>query len=503
MILYLRRLGRGGNVFGELLKQKISTRKRIVVDFSSPNIAKQFHIGNLRSTLIGEFFCKLNRIVGNEVIALNYLGDWGTQMALLTAHWPNSEAKKQFEEMPPDAKLADRLLPLMDCYVEAYSLCDKNPLIRKEQAIQLLDKMEDALVSKRMDDPSLAIWSQMRKLSVDYLTDFYKRLGINFDVWDAESYYVAEARRLARSFIDEGRVATTVEGLKVVHDREVGGYFIVGKSSSNSSLYLTRELAATIARHDRFNADSYVYVVDNEQARHFRHLGTFLNLHGRDDISSKIHHVGFGRVVGFSTRKGVVKLVDSLLEEGVDAAEKYIKQSATIKVTDEELPEVCKELSEAGLVLSDLQRHRNTNYTFGFEKIFKKHTRMFYLHEKYARLCSLIDNNADLLQELDKRLQTDMSNLSLETDPTARVLFQCLYELDGSLYTAFTTTESSPLINYLIRLCDCLGPAVSELRLKNEPNRQVALNRLLLFVAAKNVMTEGFQLLGMRPLSRI
>lgn len=115
----------------------------------------------------------------------------------------------------------------------------------------------------------------------------------------------------------------------------------------------------------------------------------------------------------------------------------------------------------------------------------------------------MIDNNADLLQELDKRLQTDMSNLSLETDPTARVLFQCLYELDGSLYTAFTTTESSPLINYLIRLCDCLGPAVSELRLKNEPNRQVALNRLLLFVAAKNVMTEGFQLLGMRPLSRI
>lgn len=161
-------------------------------------------------------------------------------MALLSTHWPQSEAKKRFEAMPPDACLSDRLVPLMDCYVEAHKLSEKDPLLRKERALQLLDKMETALIEGRMDDPSLAVWAKIRELSIAYLNEFYERLGIRFDVWDAESYYVAEARRIAKSFIDSGRTTTTVEGLNVLHDEKYGGYFIVGKSTSRSSLYLTR-----------------------------------------------------------------------------------------------------------------------------------------------------------------------------------------------------------------------------------------------------------------------
>jgi arginyl-tRNA synthetase len=193
-----------------------------------------------RSTLLGSFYCKINRLVGNEVIALNYLGDWGTQMALLSTHWPQSEAKKRFDELAPDTRLSDRLVPLMDCYVEAHKMSEKNPSLRKEQALQLLDEMELALIEGRNDDPSLKIWSDFRELSIAYLNEFYKRLDIHFDVWDAESYYVAEGRRLSQKFIDSGKTVLTSEGLNVIHDNEFGGYFVIGKSVSRSSLYLTR-----------------------------------------------------------------------------------------------------------------------------------------------------------------------------------------------------------------------------------------------------------------------
>lgn len=118
-------------------------------------------------------------------------------------------------------------------------------------------------------------------------------------------------------------------------------------------------------------------------------------------------------------------------------------------------------------------------------------------------MCSLIDNNADLYNELQNRLQSDISKLSLETDETARMLFQCLYELDASLFNCYNMIETGPFISYLERLANCVGSAVSVLKVKNETNREVAINRLLLFVAARNVMREGFELLGIKPLSRI
>lgn len=212
-----------------------------------------------------------------------------------------------------------------------------------------------------------------------------------------------------------------------------------------------------------------------------------------------------------------METVEQVLEDGAEEAEKYIRKSKTMKVTEEEIPEAKRELAEAALVNNDLKRHRTTNYAFYADKAFRDSEKSFYLQvgifpldsinhqvqEKYARLCSLIDKNAEVAEELTRRLQTDMSELNLETDVSARALFQCLYELDGSIYSSYSLSESCPLVNYLSRLCSRVGSAVSELRVKEAPNQQVALNRLLLFVAARNVMKEGFDLVGIKPLTRI
>lgn len=172
------------------------------------------------------------------MIKFNYLGDWGTQIALLATHWPDCKYKQNFDQMGEDATAADRLRPLMDCYVEAWSISKDNPRFREERALDLLDTMEEALIQNRFDDTSLATWAQIRKFSIEYLNQFYKRMGISFDVWDAESNYVAEARRLKNIILKSDQIFTTVENLQAIkHD---GTYMVISKSKSNSTLYLNR-----------------------------------------------------------------------------------------------------------------------------------------------------------------------------------------------------------------------------------------------------------------------
>ncbi|KAI6242903.1 Arginyl-tRNA synthetase [Aphelenchoides fujianensis] len=490
MILYLRRLARGGGLLGEILKRKVAERKLMVVDYSSPNIAKHFHIGNLRSTLVGEFFCKINRLAGHEVKTVNYLGDWGTQFALLAAYWPQSEARREYEQMAADSTVRERLVPLMKGYVEASQHVEKNPAFRSEVANEHLARMEEALIAGRTDDPALRLWSEFRQLSCEYLTQFYAELGISFDHWDAESVHVPAARRLVDRLVDSPAASRTSTGLWIVRNETTSTYSVLRRTNKS-----TLEVACALARDDRFHADSYVYIVDLAQTSHFQHLKHLLEVVGRKDLAEKIVHQQFGRVIGMSTRRQRVELVEEVLADGVQRAEKFVRKSPTMKVPEEEIPEVCRELAEAALFLNEFKRNKASNYTFFVKDALNPKTRPFFLHEKYARLCSVIENNPDLNDELRGRLDSEMSPLGLETDGISRGLTQCLYEMDGALFTSYSTAEASALFNYMNRL------ATSPIR--DEPDRNVALNRLLLLTAARNVMGECLELFGLKPLKRI
>ncbi|KAI6196780.1 Arginyl-tRNA synthetase [Aphelenchoides besseyi] len=512
MILYLRHLARGGgDVLAQILRRKVPTQKRLVVDYSSPNIAKHFHVGNLRSTIVGEFFCKINRLAGNEVKSVNYLGDWGTQFALLAAYWPNSKAKIEFDSLSSNSSVRERLLPLMNGYVEAFEFAENNPDFRSQVTNSYLAEMENALIDGRDNNSALKLWREFRQLSCDYLDQFYANMKISFDHWDAESYHVPAARRMMEELIQTNQATLTKDGLWIVRDKVTDSYSVL-RRSNESTLYLSRELAATLARDERFNADSYVYVVDLAQTSHFVHLKHLLKVVKREDLADKIVHLQFGRVIGMSTRRKRVELVEEVLDEGVKHAEKYIRKSKTMRVPEDEVSETCQELAEAALFINEFKRNKASNYTFFIDEAFQQKSRSFFLHasfqsyyslEKYAKLCSLIENNSDLKAELRQRLDSDMSDLRIETDSCSRGMIQCLYELDGALFTSYSTSEASALLAYLHRLGSCVGSAISKLQLRHEPNRDVALNRMLLFMAAKNVMEEMFYLIGLKPLKRI
>ncbi|CAD5212750.1 unnamed protein product [Bursaphelenchus okinawaensis] len=502
MLLYLRRLQNKSCIFREIFESKNVVNKKIVVDFSSPNIAKQFHVGNLRSTLVGNFFCKINVLAGNQVASVNYLGDWGTQFGLLASYWSHSELYEKYHQIESTASLSIKLRLIQKAYVEAVARAKQEPEFYNE-ATSLLKSMETALISNDSSAESLKLWTEIRKVSVDYLEEFYKGLGIKFDSWDCESDHVAAASKLVDDLIAEGKVKQTPDGIWIIRDENVGGYSVLRKSD-NTTLYLSREVACAINRDKIHEADEYVYVVDRAQARHFQHLKHILGLMNRSDLADKILHLGFGRVIGMSTRLGKVETTEQILIDGDRQAEKFIRKSATMKVSDEEIPAVARELAETALFINDMKRNKNQEYMFYFKDLFKQKG-LFAIQEKYARITSLIENNQDLILELEraKNSETDWSRIQIDPEQSIRQLCQCLYELDASLYTSFLSSETSPLLSYMARLASRIGTAMHTARVKDEPDKKLALGRLMVFVASRNVLEEGIELLGLKPLNRL
>ncbi|CAD5216471.1 unnamed protein product [Bursaphelenchus xylophilus] len=503
MLLYLRRLQNRNSVFKQIFESKNIKNRKIVVDYSSPNIAKQFHVGNLRSTLVGSFFCRINRLAGNQVVSINYLGDWGAQFGLLAAHWPESELRVKFNELPPEATLSARLELLQKAYVEAVQRAKQDRNFQRETAAVLLGEMEKALIDNDRQSPSLALWFAIRKLSLQYLEEFYNKLGISFDVYDAESEHVAAATKLVDRLITEGIVTHTADGLWVIRESGGHGYSVLRKSDG-STLYLSRELAATLHRDEVHQADEYVYVVDRAQSGHFHHLQHLLEVVKREDLAKRITHLGFGRVVGMSTRLGKCETVEQILVDGDHQAVKFLQKSPTMKISEEELPKVARELAETALFINDMKRNKAQEYTFNFKEIFKQKG-MFAIQEKYSRLTSLIENNADLMIELERAKESESlwNQTKLDPEQNIRLLCQCLYELDASLFSCFSSSETAPLLAYLSRLASRIGPAMTTARVMDEQDRKLALGRLIAFVASRNVLEEGLELLGLKPLPRL
>lgn len=219
-----------------------------------------------------------------------------------------------------------------------------------------------------------------------------------------------------------------------------------------------------------------------------------------------------------------METVEQILVDGDKEATKFINRSKTIRVSEEEVPEVARELAESALFINDLKRNKHQEYTFNFKEIFRAnspfavHVSIIYIfgpflqevlkclfQEKYTRLSSLIEKNEDVVAALSKIMESeyDSSNLKLDDEPNMRLLCQCLYELDAAIFSSYQTKETAPIFSYLTRLASRVGSAMATARVKDEPNKDLAIARMMVFVAARNVLEEGLQLLGLKPLPRL
>lgn len=271
----------------------------IIVEFSSPNIAKPFHLGHLRSTIIGNCLANMLKAYGHNVIRINYLGDWGTQFGFL-------KLGMDMANLPVEEIRKNPIKHLFDAYVNANRLAETDETFR-DRARSIFSQMENGQL------PDLEAWNQYREYTVNELESVYRRLGVTFDQYEWESQY---RKTKIKPVLDKLRAMDLLQS-----DDDGKQFFMLDDDqrisllkSDGSTLYLTRDVAAIIERQEKYKFDRMYYVVGNEQHQHFHAL---FNIARRLDVpnATQSHHIKFGRVEKMSTRKGNVVFLGDLLDE--------------------------------------------------------------------------------------------------------------------------------------------------------------------------------------------
>lgn len=290
------------NVFNE-------RKKRIIVEFSSPNIAKPFHFGHLRSTIIGNFISNLYKSFGHDVIRMNYLGDWGTQFGLLKIGMELSELSISEIKSNPIAHL-------FNAYVKANQLAAADPSI-SERARNIFGQLENGEMTDLSD------WMECRKFTVDELERLYKRLGTEFDEYSWESEYRKPNITNIIDLMNEKRLLkTSADGKSII---DVNNKSLPMLKSDGTTLYLTRDVAAIFDRFEKYNFDEMLYVVENGQHDHFNSLFSIAKLLHFPN-ADHLRHIKFGRIANMSTRKGNVVFLKDVLDEAQELALESMEQ---------------------------------------------------------------------------------------------------------------------------------------------------------------------------------
>lgn len=281
-------------------------KQKIVIEFSSPNIAKPFHMGHLRSTIIGNALSNLYQAFGHDVTRINYLGDWGTQFGMLKIGM-DAAALSEAEIK------ANPIKHLFEAYVAANKLAESDPNVR-ERARQVFCSLENG------DQGDLAEWAAYREYTVAELSAVYDRLGIRFDEYAWESQYSKQKISDCLALMKEkDLLQQDDEGKTYV---EIGDAQVTLLKSDGSTMYLTRDVAAIMDRQRRLKYDKMLYVVDNGQSTHFTQLFEIAKRLGVANVDG-LQHVKFGRINKMSTRKGNVVFLKDILDEARNISMEY------------------------------------------------------------------------------------------------------------------------------------------------------------------------------------
>ncbi|CAH8448386.1 unnamed protein product [Heterobilharzia americana] len=446
------------------VRQKYS----VIVDMSSPNIAKEMHVGHLRSTIIGESIARLLTFLGHKVLKLNHIGDWGTQFGMLIAH---------LKEMYPDRKTA----PISD--LQAFY---KESKLRFDQDEDFNQRAHSAVVKLQQGDPEYVnTWKQICDISRKEFDDIYRRLDIKSLVERGESFY-------------QTRMVEFVEGLKNQKAlQEDEGRLILWPpkceipltvvKSDGSFTYDTSDLTALLQRLHEEKVDWVLYVVDMGQSVHFNTVFAGAEILGyyNPDVH-RVQHIGFGVVLGedkkkFKTRSGdTVRLVD-LLDEGLERAKsRLVEKERNKELTETELERAQKAVAYGCIKYADLSHNRTIDYVFSFDRMLDdKGNTAVYLLYAYTRIRSIIRNAGYSEKTINQISQTVTLTFDHPMD-----LCDYLYDLSCT----FTSFYDS---------CYCIE--------RNQDTGDVKINeeRILLCEATARVMKCGFDILAIETVEKM
>jgi len=464
----------------------------IVVDFSSPNIAKEMHVGHLRSTIIGESICRILEFQGHKVHRVNHLGDWGTQFGMLINHlkeaFPN-----YMKELPP-------LSDLTAFYKEAKEKFDKDPDFKKKSQLTVVDLQQG-------DPDCRKAWEALCQISYNEFNKIYKRLDIKLDNF-GESFYNPMLPEIIKEVEEKGLVQIS-EGAKCV--------FIEGKpvplmlqKSDGAYNYDTTDMAAAKYRLVNLKADRVIILTDVGQRPHFDLIFEAAKLMGwHQPPKTKMEHMGFGLVTDkdgqkFKTRSGeTVKLID-LLDEGKQRAADQLRARLTENKespneSEIEIEEAAERIGMAAIKYFDLKQNRISNYKFNYDQMLDpKGNTAVYLLYSYARISSII-KKAAVSQE-------EMTNVLLNkggfkiTHPHERHLAMSLLRFPEVIDTVTDELNIHKLCDFIYDVSVKVAEGYSKYRIVDDPNKKT---RILLCEAVKRILDTAFYMVGIKPLEQI
>lgn len=352
---------------------------KIIVEFSSPNIAKPFHAGHLRSTIIGGFFASLYEALGWEVVRINYLGDWGKQYGLLANGYKRFGKEEELQTNPinhlfdvyvkiNEVKMPkDKEIEHLKAEIKSAKATGKDVTELEADLAQKVDASEDEKARKyfkSMEDgepEALALWSKFRDLSIDKYKQTYARLNIRYDVYSGESQIKRESMEAAEKIMNDKGITEDSEGAVIVdftkHGAKKLGKAVV-KKKDGTPLYLTRDIGAIMERYEEYNFDKMIYVVASQQDLHLAQLFKITELMGRKDIADKCQHENFGMVNGMSTRKGTVKFLDTVIEDVADYQHAVMKKNKAKYDQVENPDKVAETLAITSIMVQDMTGKR-------------------------------------------------------------------------------------------------------------------------------------------------
>ena len=396
--------------------------KKLVIEYSSPNVAKPFGMGHLRSTAIGQAINNISKKCGYDVTSINYLGDYGTQFGkLIYAYktWGNEENAKE-----------SLINELKRVYVKFHEEAEKDPSLDDEGRLWF-KKLEDN------DEEALSYWKWFKDESIKEFEKTYKLLGIDkFDVYSGESEYkdkmepvVEELENKNLLEISEGATIVNLEGMTPA----------IIKRSDGASLYITRDLAALFDRKNKYNFDEILYVVGNEQSLHFEQVKKVVSLMGYDWYD-EIKHIGFGMLLQngkkMSTRHGKSVILMDVLNESIDLAKKHILEK---NPNIDNIDEVSKTIGVGAIIFNDLKNYRINDIEFNLEDNLKFEGNTGpYLQYTYARICSLLENKKNIDVEYnDIEINEDKWNLIWSISKFEENIIQAKINNDPSIIAKY------------------------------------------------------------------
>ncbi len=454
--------------------------RTVLVDYSSPNIAKTFHIGHLRSTVIGAALYRLMAAMGYKPVGINHLGDWGTQFGMVMAAYSEAPDEKALREDPIGYSLK--------LYTEFNKRVEDSPEDR-DKAKEWFKRLEDR------DEQAYSLWQMFRGLSLEEFERLYDRLGIKFDHYTGESFYNDKMEQALTLVEKAGLVEKGDDGAELVRlEGDMPPALL--RKSDGATLYLTRDLAAAMYRKDTFDPELMLYVVGTPQSLHFEQLTRVLKMMGCEWADNMVH-VKFGHVHGMSTRRGNVIFLSDVIDEAVAKSREKIEENIKDGKLDSDVD--VDELSEAvgigALVASDLKSRREKDVNFDWDQIlqFDGETGP-YLQYTHARICGILSKSKN-------RVSPDV-DWSLLGEPETRELIKRLGFYPGVIQKAAQEFEPSLITTYLFELASLFNSFYNKHRVLDS-GQALEPARLLLVDVVRQVLHNALCILGIKPLDRM